>query len=87
MKIRHIGIVVADMDFTAPFYEELFHAKRHYDKKEKVRIVKLEIGNGVALELLQYESMGESTLRKRGISHVAFTTDPEGNNLEIVDES
>ena len=50
------------------------------DHVEKVRIVKFDNG----IELLQYESQSETNLRKAGISHVAFTHDPDGNSLEVV---
>jgi len=50
------------------------------DHIETVRIVKFD--NGV--ELLQYESQSEEGLRRLGISHVAFTQDPDGNYVEVV---
>jgi len=52
---------------------------------ENVHIIKLQ-KDGDVIELLQYESMSENNLRKLGISHIAFTTDPDGNYLEIVEE-
>ncbi len=82
MKVRHIGIVTQHMDAEVAFYEKL-GGKVVYDQVEKVRIVKMDMGD-TKIELLQYESMSECSLRKLGISHVAFETDPEGNNLEMV---
>ena len=79
MPIRHIGIVCQNIDNMIPFYQQL-GMKVLYDAVEKVRIVKLDGG----IELLQYESMSGNTLRQKGISHIAFTQDPEDNYLEVV---
>lgn len=79
LKLRHVGIVCENIDDVLPFYLGL-GMKVVYDQIEKVRIVKLD----GQIELLQYESMGKSTLRLMGISHIAFTQDPENTILEIV---
>lgn len=75
---RHVGIVCNNIEPMIEFYSKL--GKVVYDQVEKVRIVKFD--NGV--ELLQYESMSENTLRALGICHVAFTLDPENNYLEVI---
>ena len=89
MKLRHIGIVCQNIDKMAAFYTS-FGFIVVYDATEKVRVMKIQDpdnkGNPL-IELLQYETMGESTLRQRGISHIAFTEDPEGNAIEIVKEA
>ena len=83
MRLRHVGIVTQKADKMKAFYEEQGFTT-YYDGVEKVRIIKLRDDKGGVIELLQYESQGESTLRKLGISHVAFTSDPDGNNIEVV---
>ena len=86
MRLRHVGIVTQQADKLKAFYEKQGFTIS-YDGVEKVRIIKLKDDKGGMIELLQYESQGESTLRKLGISHIAFTQDPDGTNLEIVQES
>ena len=83
--IRHIGIVTQDLEREKTFYKNM-GLVCIYDATEHVRIVKLKDDGGHILELLQYESQSENTLRQKGISHVAFTEDPEGNYLELVEE-
>lgn len=83
-KLRHVGIVVQDMDKMKDYYSQN-GGEVVYDESEKVRIVKLKFPNAM-IELLEFETMSENVLRKRGISHVAFTADPEDNWLEIVKE-
>ena len=83
MRLRHVGIVTQQADKMKAFYEEQGFTT-YYDGVEKVRIIKLRDDKGGVIELLQYESQGESILRKLGISHVAFTQDPDGNNIEVV---
>lgn len=79
MKFRHVGIVTQDINNLKQYYQDIgLHPV--YDEVEKVRIVKFKEG----IELLQYESMSENILRSKGISHVAFTTDPDGNYVEEV---
>lgn len=85
MLFRHVGIVTQNIDMLKAFYADRLHLNPIYDEVEKVRIVKLKDKNGMILELLQYESMSENPLRKAGISHLAFTIDDDGNNLEVVD--
>lgn len=79
MKLRHVGIVCENIDEVLPFYQGL-GMKITYDAVEKVRIVKLD----GQIELLQYESMDGSVLRQKGISHIAFTEDPENTKIEVV---
>lgn len=69
-KIRHTGIVVADMQRSLPFYRDLlglevwadFHDESPYVQAvtgvegAKVWMVKLKAGDGVSIELLQYLS-------------------------------
>ena len=84
MQVRHIGIVVSDMERSLKFYADMGFTIA-YDKVERVRVVKLnDPETDVKIELLQYETMSESNLRKLGISHVAFTHDPDDNPVEIV---
>jgi len=83
MRLRHVGIVTQQADKMKAFYQEQGFTP-YYDAEEKVRIIKLRDSSGNTLELLQYESQSENTLRKLGISHVAFTQDPDGNNMEVV---
>lgn len=85
MNTRHVAIVCKDMDKMLEFYQGLGFVPI-YDKEEKVRIVKLQDNHRYVLELLQYESMSETTLRRLGISHISFTLDPEGNAIEMVSE-
>ena len=82
VKLRHVGIVVQDMNKMIEYYRNKMGLRVESDKVEKVRIVKFETG----IELLEYESMSEHTLRQKGISHIAFTTDPENNFIELVEE-
>lgn len=79
VRLRHVGIVCKDIDEVLPSYKRL-GMQVVYDAVEKVRIVKLDGG----IELLQYESMSETVLRQRGISHIAFTQDGNGNYIEVV---
>ncbi len=83
MEIRHVGIVTQQADKMKAFYIEQGFTP-YYDEIEKVRIIKLKDDKGGIIELLQYESQSENTLRRLGISHVAFTSDPDGNNMEVV---
>ncbi len=83
MKLRHTAIVVRDMPLMLEFYKS--HGfKVVDDHREHVRIAKLEDSDGNVLELLRYASQSESRLRKAGISHIAFTLDPEDNIMELV---
>lgn len=84
MLFRHVGIVTTDIEKLKAFYTERLHLTPIYDEVEKVRIVKLQDKNGMILELLQYESQSENVLRQKGISHLAFTIDDDGNSLEVV---
>jgi len=84
MHIRHVGIVTQNIHAEKAFYEgKGFQCI--YNRMENVHIVKLQ-KDGDVIELLQYESMSENNLRKLGISHIAFTTDPDGNYLELVEK-
>ena len=87
MRIRHIGIVVRDMESQKRFYTNVLGLTPFYDEVEKVRIVKLRDRDGIVIELLQYESMSETALRSKGISHISFTQDEEGNPVELVKEN
>ena len=80
VKLRHVGIVTSDIEKSLDYYKTVYNAKVLDDQIEKVRIIKLD--NGV--ELIQYESQSENNLRKVGISHIAFTIDPDGNPQEGV---
>ncbi len=80
VKLRHIGIVTQNIEQMLQYYGILQGTSVIDDHIEKVRIVKLDNG----IELIQYESQSENNLRKVGISHVAFTQDPDGNYLEVV---
>ena len=86
MRLRHVGIVTQQADRMKAFYQKQGFTS-FYDEVEKVRIIKLKDDKGGVIELLQYESQGESTLRKLGISHIAFTQDPDKINLEVVTEN
>ena len=79
MNIRHVGIVVQDMNKELNYYLTMGLTIKS-DEVEKVRVVKLEDKNGMVLELLQYESQGPGKE-----PHVAFTRDPEDNLIEIVE--
>ena len=83
VRLRHIGIVTQDIDRLIPYYTKVCGGKIINDHTEQVRIVKLDNG----IELIQYESQSENNLRKVGISHIAFTQDPNGNYLEVVTEN
>ena len=64
---RHTGIVVSEMDTALKFYKDMLELElvvdtveesEHIDKilglsSVRLRIVKLSIGNGILLELLQ----------------------------------
>ena len=83
MKHRHTGIVCRDIGIMKEYYQEL-GMKPVYDEKIETRIVKFDSG----LELIQYSSdapESTSALLKQGISHIAFTTDPEENIIELVE--
>lgn len=85
MRLRHVGIVTQDIEAMISYYQKLGLVISS-DTKEEVRIVKL--GNGkTQIELLQYQSQSENVLRQKGISHLAFTVDPDGNWLELVEEA
>ena len=86
MRVRHVAIVVRDMEKMLAFYQSLGFEVLS-DTTEDVRIIKLHDGDGAGLELLRYESQSENSLRKKGISHVAFTCDPEGNYVEVVNNA
>ena len=80
MHLRHVGIVCQNIERMLKYWGKL--GKVIDDHTEQVRIVKLDNG----IELLQYESQSENNLRKAGISHIAFTADPEENFLEVINE-
>ena len=81
MKLRHVGIVTQDIEKMKEHYQYMgLHLVS--DEVEDVRIVKFREG----LELLQYESQSDNSLRQKGISHIAFTVDPDENCLEVVEE-
>ena len=88
---RNTGIVVSDMDTALKFYKDMLELKlvvdtveesEHVDKilglsSVRLRIVKLSIGNGILLELLQFlkpefESMNHA-IWNIGCSHIALT--------------
>ena len=68
--VRHVGIVVADMSVSLPFYRDLLGMEPWYDQTEsgpyietvtgvknaRVRMVKLRAASGGSVELLQYLS-------------------------------
>ena len=84
IKHRHTGIVCNDIDKMIASYKGLGLTVQS-DIEDTVRIVKFKEG----LELLQYGSQAvqsKSRLLKQGISHIAFTIDPEGNCVESVYE-
>ncbi len=83
MKLRHTAIVVKDMSRMLEFYKSKGFRVID-DHTEQVRIAKLEDNNGGKLELIKYASQSDSNLRKLGISHIAFTIDPEENPIEEV---
>ena len=84
MHIRHVGIVTQNIHAEKNFYESRGF-RCVYNRVENVHIIKLQKDDDV-IELLQYESMSDINLRKLGISHIAFTQDPDGNFLELVGE-
>tara|TARA_Y100000310_G_scaffold326287_1_gene391004 strand:+ start:267 stop:557 length:291 start_codon:yes stop_codon:yes gene_type:complete len=89
MKFRHVGIVCQNIDEMAAFYTS-FGFSIVYEATEKVRVMKLQDPDNKGnppIELLQYETMSDSILQSRGISHIAFTEDPERNMVEIVKEA
>ena len=96
IKARHIGLVVEDIDKSLEFYQGIFGLhlkKRAYEnsneyidslvgiKDAKVEYAKLEIGEGVILELLQYHSHPSKKSdsfypsNRHGCSHFALTVD------------
>jgi len=81
--LRHVGIPTQNIEEEKATYEE-HGLKCIYDEVEKVRIVKLQDGNGSIVELLQYETQSENMLRQRGIAHVAFTEMPGHYYIERV---
>ena len=68
--LRHVGIVVSDMNASLPFYRDLLGMKPWYDQTEsgpymdqvtgvtgaRARMVKLRAPSGGSIELLQYLS-------------------------------
>lgn len=91
--MRHVGIVVANMDKALGFYRDLLGMKIKRDmlesgdfidnilalKNVKVRTVKLSMSDGNLIELLHYESHPSHPVDRKicdlGYTHVAFTVD------------
>jgi len=73
-----VGIVTNNIDELKDYYMSRYMVPIS-DTVEQVRIVKFE-----GLELIQYESQSKNNLRKKGISHIAFTEDTDNNALEVV---
>tara|TARA_B100001971_G_C17863347_1_gene369449 strand:- start:58 stop:501 length:444 start_codon:yes stop_codon:yes gene_type:complete len=96
IKARHIGLVVEDIDRSLDFYQGVFGfplKKRAYEdaghyiealvgiKDVTVEYAKMEIAEGVVLELLQYHSHPSKKTNsfypsnRHGCSHFALTVD------------
>lgn len=72
-KLRHLAIVVNDLEASATFYEKIFDMKRVLDVKEKA----VYLSDGVMnLALLAYDNTNRAGAptadRKHGIHHFGF---------------
>ena len=77
--IRHIGLVVEDVEKALLFYQDFLGFKIYWDKIEKgsfietisaisplsVRTIKMKSANGCVLELLCYDSCSRSSYEKK----------------------
>jgi lactoylglutathione lyase len=93
LNLRHAGIVVGDMDRSLSFYKDLIGFEIVKDQVEegryidiflgledvKVRTVKMILGEGSMLELLQFYShvgaKNKGKLYDLGCTHIAITVD------------
>ncbi len=82
-KVRHIAFVTQNIEEMRDYYLDKIGGEVVDDHVENVRIIKLRSGFDM-IELLQYDTMAKNNLRRVGISHVAFTHDPDGNMSEEV---
>ena len=87
--IRHVGVVVEDVEKELLFFRDLLGFEVYWDKIEhgvfietilkipsvRVRTIKMRSKNGCALELLRYDTSfsSEKKICQTGFTHIAIT--------------
>jgi catechol-2,3-dioxygenase len=88
-NIRHVGLVVEDVDKVLSFYRDRLGFEVYWDRVEqgafvetilgmpsvRVRTIKMRSGSGCILELLRYEARipSEKRISQAGYTHMALT--------------